>query len=626
MDKKLIKALLISTAIVLAYSYILIPLGIFSKPILLSQDLLSKCIYKISPRPSQAKDIVVVSIDRESLRNLEQKWPWTRDIFAQFLLRLKEYNPKVIYLDFSFIGKTEHDDTFAQALATAGNVIIPYYFDEKGKPLFPEQKFIESAAGFGPVNKLRDIDLTIRDALLVYFSTIGSIIDFSVELITICKYFGVTIGDVSKEGGNLIINIEKEKKKLKIPIKENGTLPIKYSVALDDIKVIPFWKVIKETFPLETFRDKIVIVGLTDKALLDVYLTPLGMSSGIEIIVNTILTVITGDFIKYVSKDINLPIILLIVLLITLTVFRLSPWKSFFIAILELLVYLGIAFLLSWYGYLSEVFSVLFLGVIIYIVIKIYKFICLLEEQNVDLQKALKDLKEAEAGLIESERLAAIGKLSAQLSHEINNPLCAIQNSVNTIKYIISHGGATDKIYEISERVSEELKRLTKLSRDILSFSRPPKEEAKSVNVNEILKETINIYRGQFEEQKINVSLNLSSKMENITVSPDRLKQVFSNLILNSQEAMPSGGLLIINTKLVERLYIEIEISDTGYGIPSENIKKIFDPFFTTKKEGKGTGLGLFMVYNIIKGYGGVINVKSTLGKGTTFIIRFPIK
>ena len=118
---------------------------------------------------------------------------------------------------------------------------------------------------------------------------------------------------------------------------------------------------------------------------------------------------------------------------------------------------------------------------------KIYKFIYLLEEQNYDLQKALKDLKETQSDLIKSERLAAIGKLSAQLSHEINNPLCAIQNNINTIKYIIKHDGEINKIAEISERVATELKRLTKLSRDILSFSSPSKEDTIAININTII-------------------------------------------------------------------------------------------------------------------------------------------
>lgn len=625
MEKKLLNAIFISTAIVLVYSFLLVPLGIFDIPILMSMDLINRCVCKFSHPPDQADDIAVISVDRESLRKLSQRWPWTRDVFAEMLLNLKECQPRLIYLDFAFIGDTEYDDVLSRAMDEAGNVIIPFYFDEKGEPLFPVQRFMELSAGFGPVNKLRDRDLTVRDALLVYFSKIGKVIDYSIEIIIICKYFGVALSEVSLEGNDLIIDLKKDKK-LVIPIKSNGALPINYSVTLKDIEVVPFWRIIKNDFPREVFKNKIVIVGITDKALIDSYQTPLGMLSGVEVIVNTILTVISRDFVKYVSRGNDLPIVLFMILLVTITVIKLPLWKSFSALVLGLCSYLGINIFLSACGYRFEVFSVLFLCVLDYVVSKIYKFICLLEEQNYDLQKALRDLREAESELVRAERLAAIGRLSAQLSHEINNPLCAIQNNINAIKYIINHGGKIEKIADINEQVSRELERLTKLSREVLSFSRQTKGEVQEVNLNELLNETVNFYQGQLEEKKIKVSLNLVKKAPYVKASLNALKQIFSNLIINAQDAMPDGGALTISTNVIDERYIECDIADTGCGISDEIMNNIFEPFFTTKEEEKGTGLGLYTVYNIVKGYGGTIDVKSKVGAGTTFIVKFPIK
>ena len=121
-------------------------------------------------------------------------------------------------------------------------------------------------------------------------------------------------------------------------------------------------------------------------------------------------------------------------------------------------------------------------------------------------------------------------------------------------------------------------------------------------------------------------AISASSIARGTSFLKDKLNQpIFSNLILDAQEAMPDGGALTISTKLLNKLYIEIKITDTGCGIPAEILNKIFDPFFTTKGEDKGTGMGLFTVYNIIKAYGGTITVKSNLGKGTTFTIKLPI-
>lgn len=627
MSKNILRSLLITTIIVFVYCYFFANQSNFVKTRLMSRDIVSRLIYKFSKTPKEAREIAVVSIDRESLKNLDIEWPWGRRIFADFILRLKEYNPRVIYLDFSFIGESdekEQDDLFAQALSEAGNVLIPFYFDEKGRPLFPLQRFIEASSGFGPVNKLRDIDLSIRDTPLIYFSPDGRVIDYSIELITICKFLGISLGDISLDKGNLVIDIRGTKEE--IPITKDGILHINYLATLDDINVIPFWKVLKERLEPQIFKDKLVIVGLTDKAFIDTYKTPLGISSGVEIIVNTILTVLSHRFVGYVPRDIDLPIILLIALLITITAFKLPPWKGLFVTILELSGYLILSIVFAWYGYRIEFFSVCFVGAIVYLVTKIYRFIYLLEEQNLNLQKALKDLKEAEAELIESEKLAAMGRLTAQLSHEINNPLCAILNSINTIKYIATHSGELVKINEISDRISGELQRLTKLTRDILTFTRPTKEEEKPIDINMVLTETTNFYRDQLEGRKIEILLNLDNTLPQVTVSGNKMKQIFSNIILNAQEVMSGGGKLSVSTQRLNKHFIEISLADTGSGIPHEIMDRIFEPFFTTKAEGIGTGLGLYTVRNIVKGYGGTIKVNSTVGKGTEFRIKLPVR
>jgi signal transduction histidine kinase len=625
MNKNIFKALLVSIVISIIYVFLVSPSNSFTRARFISQDLINKLVYKATPPPKEIDDIIIVSIDRDSLRILNQKWPWTRAVFAECISKLSSYNPKIVYVDFAFIGEGEdklNDDILAEALQKSGNVFLPFYFDEKGNPLLPLQKLIENSAGFGPVNKLRDIDLSVRDTPLVYFSTEHKILDYSIELILACKYYGASLSDISLKKNNIIINTNNNLKE--IPVTRDGLLHINYLAGLNKIKTVPFWKLLKEELDPNIFNGKIAIIGLTDKSFIDSYNTPLGVVSGTEIIANTLLTILSDKYISYGPKNVDLSIIFLIALLVTLTVFLLSPWKSFFVAIIELLIYLSITITLGIFGFINEFFSAFFAGTVIYLVTKIYKFICILEEQNISLQKAMKELKETEAELVESEKLAAMGRLSAQLSHEINNPLCAIQTSVNTIKYIVSNNEKTEKIKDIADRINGELGRLTKLSKDILGFVRPTKETAKHININDIILETINFYRSQFEQKKVNIILDLCKNLPNVIATNDKIKQVLSNLFLNSQDAMPDGGKLSVTTTNIGGNFVNILVSDTGTGIPEEIKNKIFNPFFTTKREGKGTGLGLFTVKNIIKAFNGAVKLESTQGKGTIFIIELP--
>jgi signal transduction histidine kinase len=628
MDRKLFRLILISAIIVLAYSFLVSPLETFAKARLLSRDVIAKIVYKFSKPPKQVKDIVVVSIDLESLRNVDCSWPWPRSVFAEFLKKLKQYDPSVVYLDFSFIGEStaEEDDIFKKALEESGKTIIPFYFDSNGMPMLPFQKFIEASAGFGAENKLRDIDHSIRDMPLVYFSPEqkGRVIDYSAELIILCKYLGTTIGSVIYDDTRLIIdtkNINRE-----VPLTREGIFHINFLTKPADISVVPFWKVIKEDLPKEIFKDKITIVGITDKAFIDTYPTPLGTASGVEIVTNTILTMLSEKYIYSSSHDVNLPLLLCFAILITITVFKLPPLKGFVFTVLEILGYVLLSILFARLGLYSEVFSILFVGIIVYAVTKVYKFIYLLEEQNVSLQKALKDLKEAEAELVQSEKLSAMGRLSAQISHEINNPICTIQNNVELIDSILDKGGKIEKVKEVTKRIAGELNRLSRLSRDILGFVRPPKDEIGPVYINSIVNDIVSLYRSQMEKEKVEISLDLDQSVPKTTAPRDKLMQVFSNLILNAQEAMSGGGKINITTRNLKTGFIEISFADTGCGMTSEVLKRIFEPFYTTKKGSKGTGLGLYTVHTIIKGLGGTINVTSTAGKGTTFKVSIPVK
>lgn len=239
-------------------------------------------------------------------------------------------------------------------------------------------------------------------------------------------------------------------------------------------------------------------------------------------------------------------------------------------------------------------------------------------KERLDMERKLRDTQEK---LLQSEKLAAMGKLTSQIAHELNNPLYGIMNTLELLKTEIPPQSKRRKILDMS---LSETERLTDLLRKMLSFSKPEEEERQPTDVNTTLEEILLLVRKQLMENTIHISLSLSEDIEDVYASRSQLRQVFLNLISNARDAMPDGGTLTIKT-VQKGDTIHIEIADTGIGIREENINRIFDAFFTTKDGVKDVGLGLSVCYGFIKEHGGDIRVSSRLGTGTTFTIILPV-
>jgi two-component system NtrC family sensor kinase len=238
-------------------------------------------------------------------------------------------------------------------------------------------------------------------------------------------------------------------------------------------------------------------------------------------------------------------------------------------------------------------------------------------KERLEMERKLRDIQEQ---LLQSEKLAAMGKLTSQIAHELNNPLYGIMNTLELLKTEIPPQNKRRKILEMS--LSETV-RLTELLRKMLSFSRPDEEEKQLVDINTILDEILLLVRKQLQENSIRISSSFADDLQKIYASKNQLRQVFLNMISNARDAMPDGGTLTIKT-MAKGDQIRIEISDTGIGIGEENIDKIFDAFFTTKDSIKYVGLGLSVCYGFIKDHEGDIKVISKVGSGTTFTIILP--
>jgi two-component system NtrC family sensor kinase len=233
-----------------------------------------------------------------------------------------------------------------------------------------------------------------------------------------------------------------------------------------------------------------------------------------------------------------------------------------------------------------------------------------------------KEIQEIEQALIQSEKLAAMGRLTSQIAHELNNPIYGIMNTLDLLKTEIPPESKRRRILELS---LSETHRLAEMLRNMLSFSKPEEEVRQPVNLNDLIEGILLIMDKQMQEANVKVKTYLDEKIPEVMASTNQLRQVMLNMFKNAKEAMPKGGTLTIGTRK-ERDKVMIHIRDTGVGIPEESRVKIFEAFFTTKQKVKGVGLGLSVCYGIIKNHGGEIKVESEEGKGTHFTISLPIE
>ena len=238
---------------------------------------------------------------------------------------------------------------------------------------------------------------------------------------------------------------------------------------------------------------------------------------------------------------------------------------------------------------------------------------------NEALLAEITERKRAEAQLIQSERLAATGRLATSVAHEINNPLQGISNYLAVISKQVA---GEDPLHEDLEMVKLGFERISEIVNRLLDFHRPAGEELEPTDINGVVERALALVGHQLSMGQVEVKTELAEQELPVLGSAGQLEQVLVNLVLNAQEAMPQGGELTVRTTLHEEM-IQLQVSDTGHGIGEEEISRLFEPFYSGK-EGKGLGLGLWISHNIIEGHGGSIEVESQVGQGTTFTISLP--
>ncbi|MCD4716048.1 MAG: PAS domain-containing protein [Desulfobacterales bacterium] len=249
------------------------------------------------------------------------------------------------------------------------------------------------------------------------------------------------------------------------------------------------------------------------------------------------------------------------------------------------------------------------------------------------VEERTRQLKETHGKLLHQDKMASLGKLSASVVHEINNPIAGILNLIILIKRIIEEGPMSQKELDLFSRylnlMETETRRTSRIVSNLLAFSRQSKVDLKSLNVNRLLEKILFLNSNLLKMSGVEVEKKLDANLPDIVGSEDQLQQVFMNLVSNAGEAIEvdGGGILSIESECFsEGDKITVSFRDTGAGIREENLSRLFEPFFTTKKKGKGVGLGLSVAYGIIEEHGGSINVESEEGKGTTFKVELPLR
>jgi signal transduction histidine kinase len=254
------------------------------------------------------------------------------------------------------------------------------------------------------------------------------------------------------------------------------------------------------------------------------------------------------------------------------------------------------------------------------------------DEARRELIKLNDELRQAQAQLVQSAKMAAVGQLASGVAHEINNPLTGVLNNLQLIKMETAERKdfTIAEFKELLDIIEESALRCKKITRSLLDFSHASRDKTQIVSLNDLIEKVVTLIGHEMKLENITINSHLDPQAYSIIGDSQLLQQVVFNIVTNAKWAVEKrfkreGGVINITTRNIpENKRVCIDISDNGVGITKENLEKIFEPFFTTKPVGEGTGLGLSVVYSIVKEHKGHIDLESVFGEGTTFKISFP--
>jgi signal transduction histidine kinase len=249
-----------------------------------------------------------------------------------------------------------------------------------------------------------------------------------------------------------------------------------------------------------------------------------------------------------------------------------------------------------------------------------------LQRTNHELQDANRTIVDQQTAMVRTEKLSSLGRMAAGIAHELRNPLAVILGHAQLVGLKLQSGQtlAADQLQRKVGSIEEQVQRADRIIRSLSTYAREGTTEIRSVDLRSVIHDALELVRPQVKMDQVEVSTDLDTDLPPIRGNHDQLLQVFINLIVNAAQAMPKGGAVSLVGRTLPEGVVTVNVTDTGCGIPPENLQKIFDPFFTTKPPGEGTGLGLSIIHGIVEGHGGTIKVGSEAHQGTTFTLQFP--
>jgi len=240
------------------------------------------------------------------------------------------------------------------------------------------------------------------------------------------------------------------------------------------------------------------------------------------------------------------------------------------------------------------------------------------------IRRQYQELERANQQLFHAAKLASVGQLADGIAHEINNPAGIILTRSEYLASVVKDGDGLNGIQEDIEVIRRQARRIAEIVGGLLTFSRPSALQMQELDLNSLVTECLALLSPKFYARNIQVHCSLDKALPVVSADPNRLEQVFVNILNNAIEAMPQGGQVTVATGVRTGKEVCVRVSDTGEGIAAEDLEKVFDPFFTTKQPGRGTGLGLSVSYGIVRDHKGRIEVASSPRQGTTFQVILP--
>ncbi|HEV3026204.1 MAG TPA: ATP-binding protein [Planctomycetota bacterium] len=235
------------------------------------------------------------------------------------------------------------------------------------------------------------------------------------------------------------------------------------------------------------------------------------------------------------------------------------------------------------------------------------------------LRRKDEEMRRFNERLLQTEKLAAIGQLAAGIAHELNTPLASIAGYAEELGEIVK--GSDGKVLQYTDVIRSQTERCKAITQSLLNFARKSEIRVQAVDVNAVVREAIDYLRFKKRAPELKIETVLGD-VPRVQADPGQLLQVFLSILVNAADAIQGGGRITVKSRADRD--VQVVVTDTGGGIPAENLKKVFEPFFTTKEPGQGTGLGLSLSYGIVKQMGGSIDLKSKVGEGTEVTIALP--